>query len=457
MKKITLGSGAGYWGVPFDLPKELVEKANLDYLGLELLAELSMSLLQRMKLRDPSKGYVPDLIEIMKIVLPHTTPKGTKIITNGGGTNPGQAAQEIAKIIQELDLAPMKIGIIEGDDILDKLDHMLDRGVELINLDTGEKDIRFLRDRVVSAHAYIGSELIIDALKEGADIVIGGRLSDSALYVGPIMYELGLSFDSPDWDKIGAALTVGHIIECGEWVTGGASNFWRDNKEPWNIGMPIAEFYENGEAVITKTPDSGGQVTVGTIKEHLVYETHNPERYLMPDGVANLTTLKLEEEAKDRIRVSNMTGSRRPDLLKVQVGYDDGYIAEIMMIVPWPEAITKVKLYENIIRKRFEKWGMKPRELRFDWIGINSVHGSVAPIPEDEDTVNEIGFRCAAKFNTKKEAYTAKRFVMGGAFCSGPVGTAFGAPTPERKIIGLWPTLVPREEVKLTLTMKEVG
>jgi len=172
--------------------------------------------------------------------------------------------------------------------------------------------------------------------------------------------------------------------------------------------------------------------------------------------VADLTLLRLEQVGKDRVRVSNMTGASRPDSLKVQVGYDDGYIAEVMVIIPWPRAITKVRFYENIIKERFEKWNIKPRELRFDWIGINTAHGSVAPIPEDEDTVNEIGLRCAAKFNTRKEAYMARRFVMGGAICCGPVGTAFGAPTPERKIIGLWPTLVPREEVKPTLTMKEV-
>lgn len=456
MKKVTLGVGAGYWGVPLDFPRELVERADLDYLGLELLAELTMSLLQRMKMRDPTKGYIPDLIEIMKLILPHTSKKGTKIITNGGGTNPKQAAEEIAGVIKELGLPPMKIGIIEGDDILDQLDDALARGSEFVNLDTGEKAISVIRDKIVSAHAYIGADLIIEALKEGADIVIGGRLSDNALYVGPIMYELGLSFEDPDWDKIGAAITIGHIIECGEWVTGGSSNFWEENEEPWNLGMPIVEFYENCEAIISKTPNSGGQMTVNTIREHLVYETHNPKRYIMPDGIADLSTLKLEQIGKDRVKVTNMTGAERPDNLKVQIGYDDGYIGEVTMLIPWPQAITKARMYEDIIRKRFDKWNIKPRELRFDWIGINAVHGAVAPIPDNEDSVNEIGFRCAAKFHTRKEAYMARRFVMTGGMTAGPVGTAFGVPQAERNIIGLWPTLFPREDVKLTLSMKEV-
>lgn len=456
MKKITLGAGSGYWGEPLDLPSELAQRADLDYLGLELLAELSMSILQRWKNKDPSKGYVPDLIEMMRLVLPHTIPKGTKIITNGGGTNPQQAAEEIARIIKEQNLPPVKIGIIEGDDIYDKIDDMLKRGIELVNLDTGERDINVIKDKIVAAHAYVGADLVIEALKEGSNIVIGGRLSDNALYVGPIMYEFGWSFENPDWDKIGAAVTIGHIIECGECVTGGMSNFWKDNPEPWNMGLPIAEVYENGEAIITMTPNSGGQVTANTVREHLVYETHDPKNYLMPDAIADLTTVKIEEVGKNRVKVRNMTGKKRPDKLKVQVGYDDGYLAETFLLVTWPEAITKARLFEEIIRKRLDKFGLKPRELKFEWIGINSAHGSVVPIPENEDSVNEIFLRTSAKFNTREEAYRARRFAMGGALILGPVGTAFGAPPPERRIIGLWPTLIPREEVKLTLTMKEV-
>jgi len=456
MKKITLGAGTGYWGVPIDFPRELVERAQLDYLGIELLAELTMSILQRMKMRNPKLGYIPDLLEFMKVVLPHCVKKGTKIVTNGGGTNPAQAAKEVGKIIKELGLPPMKIGVIEGDDMMDRIDDYLERGNKLANMDTGETDIQVIKDRIVSAHAYIGADRVADALKEGADIVIGGRLSDNALYVGPIMYEFGLSYDNPDdIDKIGAAITTGHIIECGEWVTGGSSNFWETVKEPWNIGMPIAEFFENGEAIITKTPDSGGLLTVNTVKEHLVYETHDPKKYIMPDGVADLTTLKLEEVGKDRIKVSNMTGSKRPEHLKMQIGYHDGYLAELMMLVPWPKAISKAKRYEEIVRERFKKFNIEPLDLRFDMIGVNALHGELSPIPIDENTINEIGFRVAAKLRTKKEAYLVRRFVIGGALCTGPVGTAFNAPNKEREIIALWPTLIPREEVKTTLTMIE--
>lgn len=456
MKKITLGAGSGYWGEPLDLPLELAQRVDLNYLGLELLAELSMSILQRWKNKDPSKGYVPDLIEMMKLILPYTIPKGTKIITNGGGANPRQAAEEITRIIKEQKLPPVKIGIIEGDDVYHKLDELLKKGIELVNLDTGERDISAIKDRIVAAHVYTGSDLIIEALQKGADIVIGGRLSDNALYVGPMMYEFGWRFENPDWDKIGAAVTIGHIIECGECVTGGMSNFWKDNPEPWNMGMPIAEVYENGEAIITKTPDSGGQLTVNTVREHLVYETHDPRNYIMPDAIADLTTVKLEQVGKDRVKVSNMAGKKRPEQLKVQIGYDDGYIAETMFMVTWPEAVKKARLFEEMIRRRLDKYGLIPREIAFEWIGVNSAHGSVAPEPENEDAINEIGLRAVAKFNTREEAYRARRFALGGSLILGPVGTGFGAPVPERRVLALWPTLIPREEVKLTLTMKEV-
>jgi hypothetical protein len=458
MRKISLGSGSGYWGEPLDLTKELAERADLDYIGLELLAELSMSILQGWKAKDPSKGYVPDLLEQLRLILPYTSKKGTKIITNGGGTNPKQAVEEIAKLIKELHLPPMKIGIIEGEDFYHQIDNMLSKGIELVNLDTGERDIRVIRDKIVAAHAYVGSELIIEALKQGADMVISGRVSDNALYVGPIMYEFGLSFEDPDWEKIGAAITIGHIIECGEAVTGGLSNFWKDNKEPWNMGMPIAEVSETlEEAIITKTPKSGGQMTVNTVKEHLVYETHDPRNYLMPDGVADLTTLKLEQVGEDRVRVTNMKGGKkRPDTLKCQIGYEESWMATSEVILAWPEAITKAKFYEQIVRERFKKYRIEPLEIRFDWIGINGAHGAVAPIPEDEDTVNEILVRCAAKFKDKSEANQARRFCMMGSLVLAPIGLTHGMPSPSRRVIGLWPTLIPREEIKLSLTMREV-
>ena len=453
MKKITLAAASGYWGEPLDLPAELAERAELDYVGIELLAEISMSILQRWKDRDPNSGYVPDLIEILRVMLPHTASKGTKYITNGGGTNPMQAAKEVEKLIKELKLPAMKIGVIEGEDVQNKIQELIAKGFELPNLDTGEKDISVIKDKIVAAHAYIGSELIVEALKKGADIVIGGRLSDNALYVGPMMYEFGFGFD--DLEKMGQAITIGHIVECGECSVGGMSNFWENNPEPWNMGLPIAEVFENGEAIIRMTPGSGGHVSTNTIREHLVYEVHDPSQYLMPDGVADLTAAKLEKVGENAVKVYNMNGGKRPEMLKVQVGYQDSWVAQAEIIIPWPKAITKAKLHEKIVRKRLEKLNLKPIDINFEWIGINSVHGSTAPIP-DEETVNEIMLKISAKFKDRKDAERARRQALMGSLIFSPVGSAFGFPIPLRKIIGLWPTLVPRDTVQLKLTMMEV-
>ena len=454
MKKITMGAAAGYWGTPLDLPRELAERTKLDYIGIELLAEISMSILQRWTDRDPKMGFVPDLTEMLRFILPPAVKNGTKIITNGGGTNPKQAAIEVAKLLKELNLPPLKIAYIEGEDVKDKIADVLAKGHQLVNLDTGEKDISVIQDKIVAAHAYIGADKIVEALEMGADIVIGGRLSDNALYVGPIMHEFGYKFEEPYWEKIGAAITTGHIIECGECVTGGMSNFWEHNPEPWNIGLPIAEVYENGDAIITMTPDTGGHVSVNTVREHLVYEVHDPFNYLMPDGIANLASAKLEQLGKNKVKVTNMTGKKRPDTLKVQIGYKESWIAEAETILPWPQALTKAKLHEKIVRKRMEKFNLQPLELNFEWIGLNCVHGVTAPIPEDEDMINEILLRCSAKFETRKDAETARRQVLGSLICS-PVGAAFGVPRRVRRVIGLWPTLMPREDVELTVTMME--
>lgn len=454
MKKISLGAASGYWGEPIDLPKELVERAELDYICIELLAEVSMSILQRWKDKNPNSGYVPDLLEMLRVILPHASKKGIKIITNGGGTNPMQAGREVEKLIRELKLPPMKIGIIEGEDIKDKIEDLLAKGIELANLDTGEKDIRVIKDKVVAAHAYIGAEKIVEALEKGADIVIGGRLSDNALYVGPMMYEFGFGYD--DVQKMGIAITIGHIVECGECSVGGMSNFWEDNPEPWNMGMPIAEVYENGEAIIRMTPNSGGHVNTNTIREHLVYEVHNPARYLMPDGIADLTSVKLEQIGKNAVKLTNMSGSERPEMLKVQVGYNDCWVAESQVLIPWPRALTKAKLYEKIVRERLEKFNLKPLDINFEWVGLNAAHGSSAPIPEDEDRINEILLRISAKFSDRSDAEVARRQCLMGSLILGPVGTAFGVPVPLRRIVGLWPTLVPRDTVDLTLTMLEV-
>jgi len=453
MKKVSIGSGSGFWGDMLEPAIEMAERSDVRYMGFDHLAELTMAILNRMKMKNPESGYIPDIIPWMRQLLPITVPKGIKIITNAGGANPIQAAIETQKIIKEMKLGEMKIGVVFGDDILPYIDEIRNQGWKFKNLDTEEEDIDRIRDRIVAANAYIGADLIIEELKNGANIIITGRVSDNALYVGPLMYEFGWKYSEEYIDQIAAAITVGHIIECSACVTGGMSNMWRVSKRPWEIGFPIAEVYENGEAVITKTPNSGGIVNQWTVKEHLLYEVIDPSNYVMPDGIADFTSVKLIEEGPNRVRVTNMKGKKRPDTLKVCIGYRDGFIGEGLIFFPWPDALEKARWAEKWVRERIKRLGVNFDELRIDYVGVNMLHGESAPI--DDKDFNEIGLRIAGKTRTWQEAEAIRREVT-HLWTMGPIGASFGIPLNVRPVIALWPSLVPREAVKVESNIMEV-
>ena len=453
MKKVNIGSGSAFWGDIFDPALEMAKNSDVQYIGFDHLAELTMAILNRMKTKNPEVGYIPDIVPWMKRLLPVTVPKGIKMITDAGGANPVQAAIEVKKVIKDLNLTPMKIGVVSGDDILPYIDEIRAQGWKFKNLDTGEEDIDSIRKSMVAANAYIGADLIVKELKNGADMVITGRASDNALYVGPLMYEFGWEFTDKYTDLIAAAVTVGHIIECSACCTGGMSNMWKVSERPWEIGFPIAEFYENGEAVITKTPGSGGIVNQWTIKEHLLYEIMDPANYLMPDGIGDFTGIRLIEEGRNRVRVTNMKGKKRPDTLKVCIGYRDGFIGEGMAFFPWPDALEKAKWAEKWVRERFKKLGVSFREFRIDYVGVNMLHGEAAPV-EDKD-LNEVGLRIAARTNTYQEAEMVRREAT-HLWTMGPIGSSFGVPMDVRPVIALWPSLVPRDAVRVESQLMEV-
>ena len=295
----------------------------------------------------------------------------------------------------------------------------------------------------MSANAYIGSEGQIQALAEGANLVITGRATDSSVHIAPMVHEFGWS--TCDWNLMGAAIAVGHVIECSSGCAGGMSNFWKDVKEPWRVAFPIAEMYENGEAVITKANGSGRMVTDWTVKEHLVYEVHDPKRYLMADGVADLSERRIETVGPDRVKVSGFKGSPRPDTLKLCLGYEDGWIGESEISVCWPDAYEKAQFCEKFLRGRFEALKLPILEMRIDFIGLNSIHGPLAPLPTALEEINEVRVRVAVKTTSKEWANLVRREVT-HLWTHGPVGTtAVISPPPPRQVISLWPTLIPRE------------
>jgi len=453
MKKIRVGAGSAFWGDMLEPAVELVEKGNIDYIGFDHLAELTLSILTRVRAKDPKKGYIPDIIPWMKAILPPAWERGCKVITNAGGANPEQAAEEVIKVARDLGMKGLRVGVVTGDDVLPNLARLCDQGMTFPNMDTGEEDLTGIRDRIVAANAYTGSGAVIEALGQGAHVVVAGRISDNALYVAPAMHEFGWAFSEPHVDLIASAITMGHIIECAECCTGGMSNIWQAVPDPWKIGFPIAEFYENGESIITKAPDTGGLVCDWTVKEHLVYEVLDPRHYIMPDGVADFTSVTLEEVGENRVKVSRAKGEPRPKDLKLCIGYKDGFIGEAQIFFPWPNALEKAKRAAKIVEERFKSTGLDAEEVRYDFLGVNAILGETVPL-EDRD-YHEVGLRVSAKTRSFEEASKVRREVT-HLWTISSVGAHMGVPSQPRPVISLWPTLIPREEVPTGFTMKEV-
>lgn len=448
-RAIRLGSGSGFWGDALDPAVELVERGELDYLGLDFLAELTMALLQRQRSRNPSAGFVADVIPYLEQLLPVARRTGTRIVTNGGGVNPRSAGEAIRQMALDNELFGLQVAVVEGDDLLERIDELVDAGVTLTNLDTGEQGIGEIRDRIVAANAYIGSEGIITALDQGADVVVAGRVSDSALYIGPLMHEFGWKHADGYWDRIGAGITLGHLVECAAGVTGGMSSRWESMPRMGEAGFPIFEMDEHGEALMTKVPGTGGRVDEWTIKEHLTYETIDPGSYVTPDGVADFTTLRLADDGPDRFRITGMTGRPRPDDLKLVIGYENGWIGEGMLFFPWPEAFGRANKARQTLLERFDRLGLSAESVHFDFIGVNMLHGPAAPPPAGE--LNEVGLRVAVKTRTREEAEKVRR-ACSQLWIMGPGGTSFGTPLKPRPVVAAWPTLIPRRFVRQTVT-----
>jgi hypothetical protein len=450
VRDCRIGAGSGFWGDMVDPAVELARDGRIDYLCFDLLAELTVSILARSRQRDPAVGHIPDLGPILAEVLPEARRNGVRIITNGGGANPLAGARAVAEVALEQGHPDLRIGVIEGDDLSDRVDAIRAEGWRFTNLETGEEDIDRIADRVVAAHAYTGSGGIIEALEDEADVVIGGRLADSALYCGALMHHFGWSFEAGDWERIGAALTIGHVLECTGLCSGGMSSQWREAKDVWRLGFPLAQVREDGTATIEKVAGSGGIINQWTVKEHLLYEVHDPSNYLLPDAVVDLGGVEVQELGPDRVAVRGMTGRPRPDTLKVQIGYEDGFIVESRALISWPDALEKADWCEELVRKRLDYIGVTTMEQRYDRVGTNALAGPAAPAPDYEP--NEIDFRMVVKTRTRAEAETARRALLLPA-TAGPVGTAFSAPSPARKVIALWPTLVPRTLIEDDVTV----
>ena len=453
-EKIKIASGQGFWGDLIDAPYHQVIKGDIDYLVLDYLAEVTMSILQKQKNKNPKLGYARDIPELLKRILPITKAKGIKIITNGGGVNPQACAEACLQVAKEIGIDTLKIGIVLGDDIKDRIDEITSAGCELLNMEDG-KSILTIKEKILSANVYFGAFPIVEALKLGADIVITGRTTDTGLTLAPMIYEYGWKADQ--FNLLSAGTVAGHILECGAQASGG--NFlgdWKSIKNFAEIGFPIAEAYPNGEVIITKHDNTGGRVSFETVAEQLVYEIGNPKEYITPDCVADFTSIKLKDLGKNRVKVFDVKGMQATDFYKVSCSYADGYSSVGTLTYSWPDALTKAKAADKILRKRLENLNLKFDEIRTEFVGYNACHESLAP-DLSEDKINEIMLRIAVRSH---DYNSVERFgkEIAPLILTGPpsvTGFAGGRPKPS-EVVAYWPALIPKNLVTPKIEILEL-
>lgn len=433
MKTIRIGSGAGYSGDRIEPAVELAEKGNIRYLVFECLAERTIAIAQQAKLKDPAQGYDPLLVDRMKAVLCICHEKGITIITNMGAANPQAGAAKIAEVARSLGLNNLKIAAISGDDVLP----FLKSGNTKLE-ETGEP-VSSLGDKLVSANAYLGAQPIVEALAAGANVIITGRVADPALFLAPQIHEFNWAMD--DWDKLGKGTAVGHLLECAGQVTGGyfSDPGVKDVADLARLGFPIAEVKADGSAVITKVEGSGGKVTAATCKEQLIYEIHNPSAYLTPDVVADFSTIKVSEVGPDRVLVEGATGKPKTNLLKASVGYLDCFIGEGQMSYAGPNAVPRGRQALEIVRERLRLTGVQTSELRFDLIGIDSIHG--AALSSANANPYEVRLRVVGRTDSLKEAVRIGNEVE-TLYTNGPAAGG-GATKSAREVVAMLSALVP--------------
>src|SRR3982751_1249698 len=376
-QKIRIASGQGFWGDLLSAPVSQVRRGPIDYLMLDYLAEVTMSILQKQRSRDAFAGYARDFVTLMREIMPDCVEKGIKVLSNAGGVNVTGCATALKEVATELGLAgKVKIGVITGDDILGQLDGFAERGFEIKNMETGEP-LAAVRDKVQSANVYLGAGGLVEALNRGAQIVVGGRLTDTGLTLAPLMHEFGWSFS--DWDKLSAGTIAGHIIECGAQASGGNCQYdWQNIPDLADVGFPIVEAEANGEFVVTKHDGTGGRVNVQSIKEQLLYEMGDPHSYITPDVVADFTTIQLEDAGENKVRVHSIGGHPNTDFYKVSIAYSDGYKSVGTLVYSWPDALEKAQAADRILRQRLDNLGLKFDLVLTEFVGVNATHGHLA-------------------------------------------------------------------------------
>jgi hypothetical protein len=450
---LRIGNGAGFWGDNLDAPRQLVESSTLDYLTLEYLAELTLSILARLREKDPAAGYAHDFLPVLKSLVPALKSQSKlKIVTNAGGMNPASCARAAAAILREAGLEDVRIGVVSGDDLLPRLGELqASHGCSFNNLDDA-RPLAELKQPVVSANAYLGAQPIAAALQDGARIVITGRVADASLTVGPAMHEFGWSWD--DWNRLAAASVAGHLIECGAQATGGYAAGWAGANLS-DVGYPIAELAVDGSFVLTKPAGSGGRVSCDTAASQVVYEIGDPRHYLTPDVDCDFTTVSLEEVGPDRVAVRGATGRAAPKTLKVSLAYRDGFLADGRLLVYGEDCLAKAEECARIIWQKLYAAGYEYARTNVELLGTGA---GVPGLHDPPAELREVMLRLAVH-DPRREAVERFTREFAPLATSGPAGLAgyTQARGELRPVFAYWPTLVSRELVVPQAEVRTAG
>ena len=451
---IRIASGQGFWGDLPNAPVNQVKKGPIDYLVMDYLAEVTMSIMQKQRMRNPDWGYARDFVGVVEQVLTEITRDGIKVISNAGGVNPLACKDEILRIAREKGFTDIKVAVVDNDDILSKIGDLVADGHLLKNMDDGEP-ITTVKDQLLSANIYFGCKAVVEALKEGADVIITGRVTDTGLTLAPMIYEFGWEFE--DYDKMAVGTIAGHIIECGAQVSGGNFTDWQKVEDFTDIGFPIIEAYPNGEFYVTKHEGTGGLVSEMTVKEQLLYEIGDPKEYITPDVIADFTTVQLEDAGKDRVRVTGIKGYPETPTYKVSASFTDGYKLSATLVYSWPDALAKAVKGAEILELRAQALGLEFDEFNKEYVGYNGT--TEAPV---DDTALDIEFdeiQMRISVSGQKKA-DLDRFGMEIAplILTGPSGvTGFAGGRPKSsEIVAYWPALLEKKAVKPRVTIFKI-
>jgi hypothetical protein len=452
-RTVRIASGQGFWGDWLEAPIRQVEGGPIDYLMMDYLAEVTMSIMQKQRSRDPSMGYAKDFVPLMERLLPSVVERGIRIVSNAGGVNPLSCARHVYEVAEALGLDDrLTIGVVMGDDILDRLPDLMARGHELRNIDTGEP-LDAVLERIQSANVYLGAWPIVEALRRGADVIITGRVTDTGLTLAPMIHEFGWAED--DWSLLAAGTVAGHINECGAQATGGNCLVdWETIPDLADPGYPVIEAAADGSFVVTKHPGTGGRVSVASVTEQLLYEMGDPANYITPDCVVDFTSMTLAPAGSDRVRVAGVRGRPATDSLKVSISYLYGYKSVGTLVYAWPDAYRKARKADEVIRERLRRLGLRFEEIHTEFVGVNATHGPLAGAPDPD--IAEVQLRIGVR---AREAGPVQRFSreIAPLILNGPpsaTGFAGGRPKVE-EIVAYWPALLPKDEIQPTVATVE--